>query len=131
MRCADRQEVWSLMKPVIGSFFQLSRRVFRLAVWLLTILLLNTAAAQAHAALQASEPSDGAMLQAPPARLALTFSEPVTPLALHLAGPDGNVHKLDRFDIRNDRLEIEPPGELDRGTHVLSWRVVSADGHPV
>jgi copper transport protein len=26
---------------------------------------------------------------------------------------------------------VRPPGPLDQGTHALSWRVVSSDGHPV
>ncbi|MGI6855871.1 copper resistance CopC/CopD family protein [Mesorhizobium sp. 1B3] len=93
-------------------------------------LCLTTGAA-AHASLVATRPSDGAVVDAPPALFTLSFSEPVSPLALRLVKPDGSASILDSFRLRDREVEIEMPGTLDRGTHVLSWRVVSEDGHPV
>lgn len=87
--------------------------------------------AGAHASLIASQPRDGAVVAAPPALVTLSFSEPVSPLALQLVKPDGSASVLDFFRLRDREVEIEMPGSLDRGTHVLSWRVVSEDGHPV
>ncbi|MBH0236386.1 copper resistance CopC/CopD family protein [Methylobrevis albus] len=87
--------------------------------------------AAAHAALTGTDPVDGAVLAAPPPRLALTFSEPVSPIALRLIGPDGAATALDRYSLRDRTLEIAAPDGLADGTHVLSWRVISEDGHPV
>lgn len=61
----------------------------------------------------------------------LTFSEPVSPLSLRLVRPDGSSIPLDRFDVKNRTVRIKAPAGLARGTHVLSWRVISADGHPI
>lgn len=91
---------------------------------------LPASPASAHAVLIGAEPADGAVLAAAPERLALTFNEPVAPLVLRLLGPDGTEQQV---AVKQDgaALAVFPSGELRRGTHLLSWRVVSADGHPI
>lgn len=95
------------------------------------VWLCLTTGAGAHASLIETQPRDGAVIDTPPARVTLSFSEPVSPLVLKLVNPDGSVSILDTFRLRDREVEIEIPGSLGRGTHVLSWRVVSEDGHPV
>ncbi len=85
----------------------------------------------AHAALIAASPADGAVVTNAPAVLTLSFSEPVSPLILKLIGPDSTSRTLDRFVLKDRTLMIEAPTDLSSGTHVLSWRVISEDGHPV
>ncbi len=100
--------------------------------WLvLAMLTTMSGAAFAHAGLVRSEPADGAVLEQAPAELALTFSETVVPLALRLIRPDGSGIELPDPAIAGNRLRIALPGGLGAGSHVLSWRVVSQDGHPV
>ncbi|WP_331374937.1 copper resistance CopC/CopD family protein [Sinorhizobium chiapasense] len=102
----------------------------RVAAAALAWLFLATAAL-AHASLTATEPRDGAVVPTAPTTLALSFSEPVSPLALKLVKPDGSAVALERFSLRDRTVEIEVPPDLSAGTHALSWRVVSEDGHPV
>ena len=109
------------------STISLLRRVIAAVV----LLLACATGAWAHASLNATEPADGAVLESAPTSYSLTFSEPVSPLSLNLIRPDGSATALERFSLEGNVLEIEAPGDLDRGTHVLSWRVVSEDGHPV
>jgi copper transport protein len=85
----------------------------------------------AHAALTAASPADGAVVARAPAQLRLGFSEPVSPLVLKLILPDGTARLLDRYALKDRMLVIDAPGGIGDGTHVLSWRVVSEDGHPV
>jgi copper transport protein len=99
------------------------------SAWLLWLCL--TSLATAHASLTGTEPVDGSVLVAPPKSLGLSFSEPVSPLVLQLVRPDGAVLRLDSFVLRDRTLDIEAPADLGPGTHVLTWRVVSEDGHPV
>ncbi len=87
--------------------------------------------AAAHASLVMTSPAEGAVLQAAPQEFSLTFSEPVSPLSLNLIGPDGSKRALSGFTLKDKTLAITAPPALARGTHVLSWRVVSEDGHPV
>jgi copper transport protein len=49
---------------------------------------------------------------------------------MRLVGPDGAPVALGEVAARNAIISIVAPN-LQRGTHVLSWRVISADGHPV
>ena len=85
----------------------------------------------AHASLTGTNPKDGDVIAAAPAQLSLSFSEPVSPLALNLIRPDGSTFPLEDFTVRDRTVEIETPQKLLDGTHVLTWRVVSEDGHPV
>lgn len=112
------------MRNLAGRFFI---RVFLTGI----LWCCLTAAAMAHAALTGAVPADGAVVDAPPKILSLSFSEPVSPLVLRLILPDGQARALETFVLRDRVLEIQAPGDLGSGTHVLAWRVVSEDGHPV
>lgn len=108
----------------------------RLAIGLLAaIVMLGAIAAPsqafAHAALVTTDPADGVVLAQSPAQFSLTFSEPVSPLVLTLVRPDGAPVPLTSFRLNGQTLDIDNPQRLGSGTHVLSWRVISADGHPV
>jgi copper transport protein len=99
---------------------------------LLLVVLAGLAAAPAawaHASLVGSEPPAGATLAEPPATLRLDFNEPVSPLVVRLVGPTGEA-VTPAVKAQNSTLTIVPP-RLGRGTYALSWRVISADGHPV
>ncbi|WP_292094259.1 copper resistance protein CopC, partial [Mesorhizobium sp.] len=108
----------------------------RLAIGLAAAIVLLAAIAApsqafAHAALVTTDPEDGAVLAQSSAQFSLTFSEPVSPLVLTLVQPDGTPVPLTSFRLSGQTVEIDNPQRLGSGTHVLSWRVISADGHPV
>lgn len=103
-------------------------RIAAVLVALLTVLA-STSAAFAHASLLRAEPADGAVVAEAPTVLRFTFNEPVSPLVFRLIAPDGSVSTPVAV-AENSTVTVRPPA-LQRGTHVLSWRVVSADGHPV
>ena len=119
------------MSGPIWRHTQRGARLLLVALALLAAWAGGVVAASAHASLTSTEPKDGSVVAAPPSLLSLSFSEPVSPLALTLVRPDGSSRSLDRFALRDKTLEIEAPGDMGQGTHVLSWRVVSEDGHPV
>jgi copper transport protein len=91
--------------------------------------LAEATGAFAHASLLRSEPADGAILEQPPPTLRLTFNEPVAPLVLRLIAPGGEMI-APTVAAKNAVVTVSLPA-LGRGTHNLSWRVISADGHPV
>ncbi|TKB15591.1 MAG: copper resistance protein CopC [Mesorhizobium sp.] len=102
-----------------------------LAAFMLMALLVLPGRAFAHAALVATDPADGAVLVQGPSQFSLTFSEPVSPLVLTLVRPDGTQLPLTSSRLDGLTLAIDNPETLKSGTHVLSWRVISEDGHPV
>jgi len=85
----------------------------------------------AHASLISSQPEDGAVLANAPPRVILIFNEPVKPLKMQVVGRDGRATPLTEIVQHNNSVILRIPVALGRGTHALSWRVVSADGHPV
>ena len=99
----------------------------------LALLLGPAAPASAHAALSSTSPIAGAVLPAAPAEVVLTFTEPVraVPDKIRVIGPDGS--RVDRGEPRFDgtvvTISVDPDGP--RGTYLVSYRVVSADSHPV
>ena len=97
----------------------------------LGLLAGTTHTALAHAALVASDPADGAVLAKAPADLSLTFDEPVSPLILRLVEPDGRAAPLGTPKLEGNRLLAATPPDLGTGSYVLSWRIISEDGHPV
>ena len=96
----------------------------------LLLLLAGIQPASAHATLVSAEPRDGAMLAAAPAELVLTFNEPVAPLVFTLIAPDG-ASETPKVEAAERIVRLRPSRSLADGTSILSWRVVSADGHPV
>jgi len=94
-------------------------------------VLARPAPALAHAALISTAPLGGSVLASPPAQAELVFDEPVSPLVFTLISPDGKTVSLHRVRQKNDRVLIDLPPLAGKGTFGLSWRVVSADGHPV
>jgi copper transport protein len=105
-------------------------RVFALLVWLL-MTGLHAPEACAHASLVKAEPADGAVIAAAPSAMTLTFNEPVSPLLVRLLDPAGKEIAPLAVTADNAALTVSVPTALNRGTHALSWRVISADGHPV
>ncbi len=104
----------------------------RAAAFVATLMVLLGFAGNAfgHAALIRSSPDDGGMLAEPPARFELSFNEPVSPLVLKLVTPDGSAIALTAA-LQGNMLSIDAPMGLGNGSYALSWRVVSADGHPI
>ena len=107
--------------------------MMRAAAALLVVcaVLASAGAAHAHASLMRSEPADRAVVAQPPVSLKLIFNEPVSPLVLRLVRPGGEIGTLTGRAGSNGTLAVPLPQYLADGTHLLSWRVVSADGHPV
>src|ERR1700760_1767348 len=104
------------------------------AVAALTVLLWSACAAtgaSAHASLAASEPRDGAVLTQAPKRVELHFNERVTAGAIHLIDATGRLRDGGAVDARAETIAITVPPDLPQGTSIVSYRVISADGHPV
>lgn len=108
-----------------------------LAVVSLLLLVLGTASpASAHAALRATDPEDGTILQRAPRTLTLTYTESVGLLADSFRVYDPENHRLrtgpaDHAPGRADTVRVPLPARMAKGTYVVAWRVVSADSHPV
>ncbi|MFY1633961.1 copper resistance CopC/CopD family protein [Solwaraspora sp. WMMB335] len=113
------------------------RRAGRVAVPAMVLGVLLTLAAPAgpaaaHATLLGTDPADGALLAEAPARVTLTFNEQVQLRAGGIQLLDAAGTALDASARSVDTtVVIDLPPELTDGTYVVSYRVISADSHPV
>jgi copper transport protein len=95
--------------------------------WLVATLL-NVSPAAAHATVISTTPENGAILDQPVETVEVTFNEVVEPRDVTVVNERG-----ERTDIelgRAETLEV-PVDTTDGGWFAVSWRVISADGHPV
>lgn len=113
------------------------RRLALLLAGLFGCGLLLAGPASAHAALVGTDPSDGARLHAVPHTVTLTFDENVG-LAdigyLHVTDEGGN--RVDRGNAYHPdgvgtKIADDLKDGLGDGTYTASYRVISADSHPV
>ncbi|WP_153813812.1 copper resistance protein CopC [Streptomyces sp. SUK 48] len=97
-------------------------------------LLAGAAPASAHAALTGSDPAQGVVVQQPPARVSLTFSEKVAMNgdSLRVLDPRGRpVQTGAPGNVRGTTYAVRLEGGLGKGTYTVTYEVVSADSHPV
>lgn len=104
--------------------------LLRIFAGLALMLMMLAGPGHAHAVLQATDPVDGSVLNTAPDQARIQFNEAVAPLSVRLVAPDGTETNLTDLVPGADELVIPLP-ELGQGTYVLSWRVVSDDGHPI
>ena len=84
----------------------------------------------AHAVLVYANPAEGAALANAPQIIQLRFNEPVQALVLRVIDAQGKTHDLTPTS-QGEEIAADLPKDLPPGTQVLSYRVVSLDGHPV
>jgi copper transport protein len=92
--------------------------------------LCIASAAWAHATLVSAEPADGSVLAQPPKMVQLRFNEPVAPAAIAFIDATGQARDVAARTVGPSVL-IVLPDDLPPGTQIVSYRVVSEDGHPV
>jgi copper transport protein len=101
------------------------------ALAILWLAICGATPAFAHASLTASEPRDGAVLTSAPKRVELRFNEKVTAGAVHLIDASGKLRDDAGIDAKDEAIVVTLPPDLPQGTSIVSYRVISADGHPV
>jgi copper transport protein len=116
-----------------GSTRALLARILLAGVVVVGVVIGSAGAASAHAVLQSSQPTDGERLPTAPTSVSLQFNEPVKADLGGLKVVDTNGKRVDTGtdQTTGDALTTALQRDLPDGTYVASYRVVSADGHPV
>ncbi|MFI5759562.1 copper resistance CopC/CopD family protein [Streptomyces sp. NPDC051563] len=104
---------------------------------LLAAFFAAAAPASAHAALTASDPSDGAVVATAPAQITLSFSEGVAMNGDSIRVLDPQGKRVDTGELRDlcsgsiIRYGTALRPGLPDGTYTVAWQAISADSHPV
>lgn len=110
------------------------KRIAAALAVVLGALVLLAAPAGAHAQLVSTSPASGARLDAAPEVLEVRFTEGVQADDEAVRLFDAGGERLDLSGVERDdgaKILRAMPGELGDGGYVLTWRVVSLDGHPI
>jgi copper transport protein len=113
------------------------RKLIRLAAvsgLALGILILVAAPAGAHAVLLQTTPGEGAVLTSPPGSVSLRYDEQVTVTPGGIRVYDSHGSRVDSGTITKPSPDVVQLGvrpHLADGAYVVTWRVISADTHPV
>ena len=99
------------------------------------VVAFGAARADAHAELLSTAPADGVVLDAGPAKIALTCSESVEVALGGIKLLDANAKPVKIGPTQHGNgdasiVEATVP-TLANGTYVVSWRAISSDSHPV
>ncbi len=104
-----------------------------LALWAaLCVVSLAGAPASAHASLISTDPAEGAVIAESPESVSLRFNENVS-----LADSATILYDATGAEVATESrstdavVSVAPTATLTDGTYVLTYRVVSADGHPI
>lgn len=117
------------------SVLRPTRRLLAAAAIIGAVLVGSAAPASAHAILESTDPPSGAAFDVPPRAITLHYDESVQASL-------GSVRVFDAQGHLNDTARpIHPGGDgktirvelphLAQGSYVVTWRVISADAHPV
>ena len=97
------------------------------------LVALPLSAASAHDRISSTVPADGAVLTTPPTAVVFTFVTPPTPLGAFITARSASGEAVEVGPVKVDGLNVSAtwPKDANSGTYLVSWRVVSGDGHPV
>jgi copper transport protein len=104
--------------------------LIRLVASLLFLVCL-AGEASAHASLVYAEPRDGTVLAQAPKAVELRFNESVTAGAVNLIDAAGKLRSDAVVTAKDEAISVRLPPDLPKGTQIVSYRVISEDGHPV
>ena len=117
----------------MGSLSTVGRRLALVATLAALFALLFASPAAAHAELVSITPANGAQLTRPPTEIRLTFTESVKLVdnGIRLVDPVGATVPTPEAGAKGSTVIWPMPANLPEGPYVVTWRVVSSDGHPI
>ena len=110
-----------------------ARRVTLLATLAVLFSLLFVSPAAAHAELLSTTPANGDQLTRPPTEIQMTFTESVNLVddGIRLVDHVGATVRTPEPTVNAQTVTWPMPADLPEGPYVVTWRVVSSDGHPI
>ncbi len=117
--------------PIRGRIGPLSRTL--LAAFFLTAFMVPMAVAQAHDVLEATNPADGAIVSAVPAKISITFNHTPTAIGskIQIKDSDGTNWASRPVDILDNVVTQDTKPGAPMGPYTVEWRIVSSDSHPI
>ncbi|MFP8782503.1 copper resistance protein CopC [Planococcus plakortidis] len=98
---------------------------------LLSALLVLPMTAHAHSVLESSTPAEGEVVAEPIEQVVLDFSAGIEQGSGMTMTMDGTAVDFSEVAVMEDQLVGTPAEELEDGSYVVEYDVLSEDGHPI
>lgn len=98
---------------------------------LLSALLVLPMTAHAHSVLESSTPAEGSVIAEPLEQVVLDFSAGIEQGSDMSMTMDGAAVDFSEVAVMEDQLIGTPAQELEDGSYVVEYDVLSQDGHPI
>ncbi|ANU16250.1 hypothetical protein BBI11_03915 [Planococcus maritimus] len=98
---------------------------------LLSILLVLPMTAHAHSVLESSTPAEGSIVDEALEQVVLDFSAGIEQGSDMTMTMDGTAVDFSEVAVMDDQLIGTPAQELEDGSYVVEYDVLSQDGHPI
>ena len=110
----------------------IARRFLAALILAVGLSVAVAGSASAHDVLISSTPVDGSTLQAAPSTITFNFDQPVQNYdpVIALIGPDGKHYESGTAQVNGNSVTGSVTSG-PTGAYIASYRIVSADGHPV
>ena len=97
------------------------------------LAVAGATSAQAHNTLRSTDPADGSTVEVAPDQVTLTFDEPAVALGtqVEVRSADGTVVSTGDPVLLDATVTQALVDGRPAGLYTVSWRVTSADGHPI
>ena len=106
--------------------------VLRVSLLALLCLVLGAGPASAHASLVSSDPGNGSSVATAPRMITFTFNENIgNPACVAVRAPDGTKVKVSDVSAIDTAVTAIVAPTNQKGRYTATYRVVSADGHPI
>lgn len=121
---------------VLSLFFAFVKKAAPATLAGLLLTLVTATPAFGHAILLSAEPAIDIVQETSPERVVLQFNEPVEIAFGAVRVFDAAANRVDQGRTRYasgraDQILIDVTAPLAEGTYTVTWRVISADSHPV
>ncbi|HIW63103.1 MAG TPA: copper resistance protein CopC/CopD [Candidatus Stackebrandtia excrementipullorum] len=99
----------------------------------IALVFVSPSAAQAHAIVTSTTPAADQIVSTPPEQVVVEFNESVSVVAAEtgVIGPHGKLVHVEPVTADGNVVTIALGDDMPNGTYLVSYRVISADGHPV
>lgn len=95
-------------------------------------MAVTASPASAHARLEASSPKDGSTLTATPPEVMLRFNEPIKDSLNQVSVKSGSTDATDgKLEVDGNTVYQPLKSSLAAGDYTVTYKVISADGHPI
>lgn len=105
--------------------------VLRVGLLALVAIVLGAVPASAHAALVGTDPGSRSTQATEPSSVTLRFNENVGNAQVAARAPDGSTITVSEIHAVDNAVTATLAEVGQKGLYAVSYRVVSADGHPV